>query len=652
MQITVPEAMRIAVDHHRQGRFDQAEELYRLILQVEPENPDAMAMLGTLLSQRGRNDDALDFLERALKLKPDAADFHANHGLVLFTAGRVDAALEAYRKALALRSDVPNVHYNIGNALQSIGLLDEAVENYRKAIALRGNDAHAWCNLGSALLKQDKVADAIESFHRAIESEENYAEAMSNLGAALARSGKLDEAIQWYARASALRPDSPEIANNYAGALKDAGRLEEALVVYRRSLAAAPHPVVHSNLVFLLHYQPDNDARSILQELTRWNQIYAAPRGKDVATHLNHSVADRRLKIGYLSPNFFDQAEAHFVLPLLAAHDRHRVQIHCFSNVRKPDHLTRRHRELADAWHDISRMDDQAADKLIRENSIDILVDLAMHMGDNRLLLMAQKPAPVQAAWLAYPGSTGLAAIDYRFTDPFLDPPGSDESVYSEKSLRLSETWICYDPLSEAPPRPPQQRGPITFGSLNNPCKINPLSLRAWAQILRQIPGSRLLVLSESDEQRLRIRRIFEQVSVAADRLEFVAHLPRDQYLRLYERIDLALDPLPYNGITTTCDALWMGVPVVTQKGRTAAGRAGASILANAGLSELIADSQPQFIQLAVNLAKDLPRLEKMRAGLRERLAQSPVMDAGRFARNLKGLYQQMWSQWCAQFDR
>ena len=454
MDPSIAEAIREAISHHREGRLDEAEELYKLILRAEPDEPETMAMYGTLLSQRGFHDDGLNLIERAIKLKPGAADFHANHGLVLFNAGQLDAAVKAYHKALEIRPDIANVHFNLGNALQRRGEINEAIEEYRRAIELRPVDAQSFCNLGGALLKQERLTEAIAAFRRAVVCRVDYAEAMSNLGTALTRDRKIDEAIEWFGKAAALRPQVPEIVNNYAGALKDSGRLEEAINWYRRALGAGPNHAVHSNLIYLLQFHPDYESRAVAMELARWNQAHAASLGKDIQTHLNYSVPDRRLKIGYVSPNFFDQAESHFVLPLLAAHDREKFEVHCFSSVRRPDEITGRHRAAADVWHDCLRDDDEALAKRIRETHIDMLVDLTMHMGDNRLLAFARKPAPVQVTWLAYPGSTGLGTIDYRLTDSVIDPPNRDETVYTEQSIRLPGCWVCYDPLSDAPPRP------------------------------------------------------------------------------------------------------------------------------------------------------------------------------------------------------
>ncbi|MGA2441859.1 MAG: tetratricopeptide repeat protein [Tepidisphaeraceae bacterium] len=652
MELTVHEALKLAAAHHRAGRLDQAEELYRLILGAEPDEPDAMAMLGTLLSQRGSHDEALGLIERAIKLRPDAADYHSNRGLVLFAMGLLDLAADAYHKALAIRPDYAEALSNLGNVLQRRNQIDEAIACYHQALALKPDEANAHCNLGGALLKKERFPEAIAAFRRAIEFRPDYAEAMSNLGTALVRDRKADEAIEWYGRAAALRPEDARIVNNFAGALKDAGRLDEAISWYRRAIAVRANSVTHSNLVYALHFHPDYDGRALAAEMARWNEAHARPLAKEIPKHLNYSAPNRRLKIGYVSPNFFDQAEAHFVLPLLAAHDRGQVEVHCFASVRRPDEFTELHRSVADVWHDVAADDDQRLTARIREIPIDILVDLAMHLGDNRLLVFARKPAPIQVTWLAYPGGTGLDAIDYRLTDSCIDPPDGDDSIYSEKSIRLPGCWCCYDPLSESLPRQAEQDGPIVFGSLNNPCKINPRTLRIWAQIVRKVPDSRVLMLSVSESQRGQIRRTFDEVGVPFKRIDFAASCSRQEYLRIYDRIDIALDPLPYNGITTTCDALWMGVPVVTLTGRSAAGRAAASILNAAGLPELIAHSPEQFIQTAAGLALDLPRLITLRSKLRTQVSRSPLMDGPRFARQVEKVYRDIWTQWCAQWER
>ncbi len=316
-------------------------------------------------------------------------------------------------------------------------------------------------------------------------------------------------------------------------------------------------------------------------------------------------------------------------------------------------HCTQRLRSYADCWRSIVGLGDEEVADLVRRDSIDILVDLALHTADNRLLVFARKPAPVQVTFAGYPGSTGLNAIDYRLSDPYLDPPGMDESVYSEKTIRLPDSFWCYDPLEcsdiSVNPLPANENGFVTFGCLNNFCKVTEGALQLWAQMIAQIAGSRLLLLASEGEHRHRVKAFFQNEGIDPQRVEFASYRPRTDYLSLYHRIDVGLDTFPYNGHTTSLDAYWMGVPVVTLMGLTPVARAGWCQLSNLGLPELVAHSEEQYIDIAATLANDLPRLAKLRATLRPRMEASPLMDAPRFARNIEGAYRTMWRTWCEQ---
>jgi protein O-GlcNAc transferase len=318
--------------------------------------------------------------------------------------------------------------------------------------------------------------------------------------------------------------------------------------------------------------------------------------------------------------------------------------------VPRPDEFTALVQSAADVWRNTTGLTDREAAQLVRQDGIDILVDLTMHMRRTHLLLFARKPAPIQVTWLAYPGTTGLSAIDYRFTDPYLDPPGLFDQYYSEKSIRLPDTFWCYDPLKPDPfvqPLPAAQNGYITFGSLNNFCKTNATTFRLWAQVLRVVANSRLVVLADEGQHRERTLSVFEQEGIARERIEFVPRQSRHKYLETYHRIDIGLDSIPYNGHTTSLDAYWMGVPVVTLVGNTVVGRAGLSQLTNLGLVELIGHTPEQFVAIAGNLASDISRLSHLRNTLRPRLQTSPLMDAPRFARNIEAAYRRMWQSWC-----
>ena len=331
--------------------------------------------------------------------------------------------------------------------------------------------------------------------------------------------------------------------------------------------------------------------------------------------------------------------------------DHSRFEIVCYSDVLCPDDLTNRLRSNVSKWREVVGFTDEEVARLIRQDQIDILVDLTMHMSNGRPLLFARRPAPVQVCWLAYPGTTGNAAIDYRLTDPFLDPPGLNDRYYSEESIRLADTFWCYNPLSREPAVnsiPALTKGNVTFGCLNNFCKVNNGVLKLWAKVLRAVGESKLMLLAPEGSARLRVVDELQKEQVGSERIIFVNHRRRQQYLELYHQIDIALDTLPYNGHTTSLDSLWMGVPVVTMVGQTVVGRAGVSQLSNLGMTELVAKSPEEFVKIAVELASDLQRLSALRSSLRGRMERSPLMDAPRFARNIEAAYRTMWQRWCA----
>jgi len=334
------------------------------------------------------------------------------------------------------------------------------------------------------------------------------------------------------------------------------------------------------------------------------------------------------------------------MLPLLACHDRDAFEIFCYAQVARSDALTERFRASAHHWRSTIGLTDKQLAAQIREDGIDILVDLALHTARSRLLVFARKPAPVQVTFAGYPGSTGLSTIDYRLSDPYLDPPDIDESVYSEQTIRLPHSFWCYDPIDGDIPvnsLPAQAHGFLTFGCLNDFRKINDAVLRLWAGVLRAVPSSRLLLLAPEGSHRQHTLDVLSREDIVHERIEFVSHQPRWKYLELYHRVDLGLDTLPYNGHTTSLDSFWMGVPVVTLVGQTIVGRAGLSQLTNLQLPELIAQTPEQYVKIATSLADDLPRLSELRSTLRARMEQSPLMDAPRFARDIEAAYRTMW---------
>jgi predicted O-linked N-acetylglucosamine transferase (SPINDLY family) len=583
--MTLQQQFESGVSHHQAGRLAEAERFYRQVLALQPDHAEALHLLGMLAAQ----------------------------------AGRLDVAVELIRRAIRIRPDFVNAHYNLGLALQDKGQLGEAVTSYRQAIQLQPDYAEAHSNLGIALTNMGQVEEAIASFRRAIRIKPGFAEAHYNLGNALRSEGQLEEVIACYRQAIRLRPELVE---------------------------------AHSNLVNTFLYHPGYDARMIHEEVRHWNQQHAEPLKKFIQPHHNNSDPERCLRIGYVSADFFDHASAFFLLPLFRHHDRRQVEVFCYSHQAHTDQVTQQMKDRVQHWRTTVGQPDAKIAAQIRQDQIDVLIDLKLHSGGNSLLMFAHKPAPVQATWLGYPGTTGLDTMDYRLTDPYLDPPGLDDAFYSERSIRLPDTFWCYDPLTDEPKvnAPPcLEKGWVTFGCLNNFCKINDAVLALWAGVLKAVSNSRLLLLAPEGSSRQRVLDRLGREGIGPERVEFVARQSRSEYRKTYHRIDIGLDSFPCNGHTTSLDSFWMGVPVVTLAGKTVFGRAGVSQLSNLGLPELIARTPDQYVQIATDLANDLPRLAELRRTLRARMEASPLMDAPRFARNIEAAYRQMWRNWCEQ---
>jgi predicted O-linked N-acetylglucosamine transferase (SPINDLY family) len=646
--LTVPEALALAVRLHQGGDLPQAEQLYRAILQADPNQVDALHLLGVIAYQAGHHEQAAASIGQALRLQPNAAEMHNNLGMVFQAQGKLAEAQDCYRQALRLQPGFAAAHYNLGNVLKDQGQLDEAAACYQQAVRLQPDHADAHNNLGTLLKSQGRLVEATACYRQALRLRPDSPEPHNNLGNVLKDQWQLDEAAACYQQALRLNPDYAEGHYNLGNVRKEQGLLDEMLACYRQALRLQPDfAEAHGNLLYTLHFTPDYDAAAIYEEHRRWNLRYAEPLARLTQPHANDRSPDRRLRVGYVSPDFYQHPIGRFLLPLLEAHDHTRFEIFCYSSRNRADEITDRCRAHADVWRDVYGLSDEQLADAIRRDQIDVLVDLTMHMAHSRLLVFARKPAPVQVTYLAYCGTTGLRAMDYRLTDPYLDPPGRDESHYSERSVRLPETYWCYRPTIPMPavgPLPALQAGHVTFGCLNNFCKVTAPTLAAWGRLLQELPQARLLLHAHAGSHRDRVRDFFSGLGVAPDRLSFVGQVPMAEYVRTYERLDVALDPFPYGGGTTTCDALWMGVPVVSLAGPTAVGRSGLSILSNVGLAELVAYDTGQYVQRAVELARDFPRLRELRAGMRERMQHSPLMDAPRFARNVEAAFRSMWA--------
>lgn len=685
--MTAADAFALGWQCHRAGQWAQAESWYRQVLAQDPRHAAAYCNLGGVLAQQGRLDEALTSYDAALSVKPDYWEAHYNRGNALRRLGRLAQSAESYRSALRDQPGQPVVLLALGLADAELGNIDEAADLFGQAAQahpdlaearlhlaharhlqgrtddavkvlsewtrFRPQDHRAHLNAGLALLGMARREEGLAALREALRLRPDYPEAHNGLAIALSDIGDADQALFHAREAVRLRPDFAEALSNLGQFCLLEGRHDEALAALRGAVAARPDQAfLHSNLLVALNYVPDEDPAALFAEHRRWAQRFAERGGVAPRPEPNDPDPGRRLRIGYVSADFRGHTMAALTESVLAAHDRDRFHVTCYSNVTRPDAVTDRLRGRVEAWRNIVALADEVVAAQIREDRIDVLVDLSGHTAGNRLLVFARRPAPVQITQWGYPNTTGLAAMDYRLSDAHADPPELNDAFYSEAVCRLPETLLCYQPPASAPEvrdPPAVSAGFATFGSFNNAAKVNAQVVELWAQVLAAVPRSRLLMLrGQTRDVEARLRRDFEVCGISADRLRLVQRFPPDQYWQAYQEIDVCLDPFPYNGSVTSCDALWMGVPVITLVGRAARARQGLSLLANLGLTDLAAETPDGYVKAARRLAGDLDHLRRLRADMRDRMRASPLTDAPRFTRQLEDAYRWLWTSACA----
>jgi len=632
-------------------RWDEALASYEEAIRLQPDFAAAYSNRGLVLHDLKRFDEALLSHDQATRLWPDSAVAHLNRGLTLKELVRLNEALASYDQAIRLSPELADAHFNRGNTLKELDRLNEALASYDQAIQLKPELADAWLNRGNALLELKRFDAALDSFDRALAFNPDYAEAHNSRGMTLAEMNLLDGALTSYDQAIKAKPDYEDVYNNRGLALQSLQRLDEALASYRQAIELkADFSIAYSNFLYTMQFGRLHSLAEIKAEHDRFAARFEAPLRPAWPRHSNSPDPGRRLKVAYVSPDFRNHAVAYFIEPVLANHDKERVEVSCYYSHAPHDEVTDRLAGYADRWLDCKGMSDAQLAERIRADGIDILVDLAGHTGRNRMLTFARKPAPIQITYLGYPGSSGLAAMDYRLTDGFTDPQGS-EAHYSEQLLRLPDSLWCYRPRQDMPeitPLPALQNGYITFGSFNNINKIDAHCIELWAQLLRAVPDSRLLMVTVPEgEARQRLAGQFAARGVAGERLEFQGRFAGGEFQRMLQRADITLDPVTVNGATTTCESLWLGVPALTLRGDRFLERAGLSILSAAGLSEFVAATPQQFIDIATGFANDLRRLAEIRLSLRAQMARSPLTDETKFTRSLEALYRNVWMKWC-----
>jgi predicted O-linked N-acetylglucosamine transferase (SPINDLY family) len=638
-------------------QLNEAAAAYRQAIALRPDYAEAHNNLGVTLKELGLFDEAISALRQVIALTPNHAEAHSNLGDAYRARNLFSEAIASCQKAISLKPQFPEAFNNLGIAYKESGMLNEAIAAFHRALAIRPDIADIYNNLGNVLAKLNQIDHAIAAFRKAIALAPSYAAAHNNLGNTLRIQGHFSEAAEMIYRANQLNPDSPEILNNLGNLYKDRGELEAAVAAYCHSLKIRPdQSVTLQNLLYTLLFRPDCNQKMIVEEQKRLESLLRASCHPPQGAHENQRDTDRPLKIGYVSPDFRDHVIGRNMLPLLKHHNLEYFQAICYSDARSSDRITEEICAASTRWRNTAGTTDLALARLIQADSIDILVDLTQHMGGNRLAAFISVSAPLQLSFAGYPESTGLEEIGYRISDKWLEEGGSLQSngtvvkINGYEQVYLIDSFWCYNPCGiEVPVNelPVQTAGTITFGSLNNFCKVNEPLLKLWARVLTGIKDSRLVVLSHEGSHRQRTLEFLEAEGVDPQRVEFVTPRPRKEYMELYHRLDIVLDTFPYNGHTTSLDALWMGVPVVSLCGERPVSRAGLSQLSNLGLPELVAFTEDHYVEIAAKLATDIPRLKELRATLRQRMEKSVLMDGPHFARQIEACYRSMWRQWC-----
>ncbi len=624
IQPIFPEAYNnLGMAYHELGKIDQARSCFLKSLEQDPKFADPCINMSKLCSTASTMEEAYNWLVRSLQLEPNSPQAHFAMGNFLVKMGCDHDGASYLRKAITLKPDFHEALNNLGNVLLSLKQHEEGLEAFQKAVSLRPDYHEAYANMGN-LHREAQFPDLAEqALLESIRLKPDFAAAHSNLGNAFFDQGKIDQAIESYKKGIDLGQDDQEFVPNYLFALNYAAKLSAEEI-------GAEH------------------RRLCIQKYDALTKVSPA--------HTNTRDPNRKIRIGYVSPDFWMHPVARFMLPVLQHHDRENFEIFAYYTRLLRDGITEECKKRVDFWHDTYGKSDEEMATLIRNDQIDILVDLTMHSRDCKPGLFARKPAPIQVSYLAYAGTTGLEATQYRLTDIYLDPPDKPTPGFHEEPLRLPFCWWSFqlppEPhvrMPEVEPPPCIKNGFITFGSLNNFVKVNLKTRETWAKIVAGVPGSRLLLHMKESRIRNEVLQFFASHGVSSDRITIIGYQNGPDYIRSYHNIDIALDPFPFAGGTTTFDALWMGVPVVTLAGDRPVGRGGLSILSTLGHPEWVGHNLGDYVRVAQDLASNPRKLSTIRQNLRDEMKNSPLMDSPRFVREMEKHFHQIWKTWCEQ---
>ena len=667
------------------GRFDEALLSFDNAISIKADYVDALYNRGNVLQELKRFREALESYDKAISIKSDHVEALYNRGNVLQVLQCFDEALLSYDKVLSIQFDHAEALYNRGNVLHGFRFFNEAIQSYDRALKIKHDFAEALCNRGAALLELKRFSEGLHSVEKAISILPNYADALSNRGAALFELGRFDEALQSCDEAISVQPDHAKAFSNRGNALKELKRFDEALLSYEKAILIKPDFAdafnnrgnaykdllrfrdalkdyesaitykpdffeAQSNRLFAMSYIDDLSSATWLEEAKKF--------GTEVARSVQEKYSDwnldktsAKVRIGFVSGDFKSHSVGFFLENVISNLDKNRVELIAYANNSYEDQLTFRFKIAFCSFKSIAGLDDEEAARLIHSDGVQILIDLSGHTALNRLPVFAYKPAPVQVSWLGYCGTTGLSEIDYILGDSYVTPP-SEESHFSEKIKRLPENYICMtqpDVGVEVQDLPALKNGYITFGSFNNFSKVNESVIRLWAKILLTVERSCLFLKAGQLADPKVITdtvSIFQSLGISSERLSFEGHKNRFEHFDAYNKVDIGLDTFPYNGVTTTAEALWMGVPVIAKKGSRFVAHNGETICHNTGLSDWIAQDENEYYEKAVRFSSDLRYLASLRAGLRNQVLASPLFNAERFAGNFEKAMFELWDDY------
>ena len=630
------------------GKFGAAIKAYKKAIEQQPDYADPYYNLGNVLQNQGKQDQAIEAYKKAIRIKPDFAWAQNNIGVVLQDQGRLNQAVKAYKKAIEIQPDFADPYFNLGVVFQDQGKLDKAIKTYKKALGVKPDNALAYNNLGNALKDQGNLNEALDAYKKAIEIQPDYADPYYNLGNALRDQGKQDEAVKAYKKAIEIQPDFADACNNIGNMLSDQGNIEEAIEAYNRTISMNPHHFkAYSNLIFFLAQIELVDSK-FLEKITKSYNKATSSKVKR-SFHHKKSFPSQKLRVGFVSGDMRDHPVGYFLQNLFKYINKEKVEIYVYSNSTNYTKLTYSLKKFTAFWRNITNISDHEAAEIIYNDTLDVLIDLSGHTALNRLPVFAYKPCAIQASWLGYFGSTFLNEMDFIIGDSFVTPLEKSKDFY-EKIALLEHCYLCFAaPNFELPVSntPALENKIITFGCFNHSRKLNSNVISTWSRILINVEKSKLLLKGDSytKDSIDKILHEFSLNNIDASQLMFEGQCSREDLLKSYDRVDISLDPFPYPGGTTTCEAIWMGVPTITMKGSSFLSSVGETIAVNSGHGNLCAETTDKYIELAVQLSGDISTLNANRLQRRSNVIKTPLFDGLSFAKDFQRLLEVMIEQ-------